>query len=498
MNRISLRFVAVVGVLELIAAGCGGSGSADGTTTSTATTSPPSAESTTSPAPTTSAITATTAPSATCTPAEPGSATTSDWVSFGFDDANSRHNRAETKINSGNVSCLEILWAIDDIGGVTGTPVVVDEVVYFGDWNGWLHAVEADTGDVVWEERVLNEYVISGITSNRPSVFAASALVTDSRLFIPDLDGFLHARDRDTGSAVGSVEVDDQRAAAIFSAPVLVGNMLIVGVSGNDSSLVSLQGSVVAVDADTGDEVWRLSTTDENSDVRTGVWTSAAVDRNLGLVFFGTGNSIGLPVGPLAKALMAIDYKTGEIVWHNVLNPDALSGADVAASPNLFTIDDHDVVGVGGKSGLFMVVDRRTGAEVWSVQLTDGAEFGAGVYSTAALGDGVIYVNSKPTDSTDSITFALDMNDGSTLWERPIPGPAFGSMTLANGVVFHGSVAGTIYALDASDGNVLWSDELPGNFGDGISIADGRLFVGYGFSNAFLAVNGGIVTFTLP
>jgi polyvinyl alcohol dehydrogenase (cytochrome) len=257
---------------------------------------------------------------------------------------------------------------------------------------------------------------------------------------------------------------------------------------------------VVAVDADTGDEVWRLPMTDENSGVRTGVWTSSAIDRDLGLIFFGTGDSMGLPA-PLANSLVAIEYGNGALVWHSVLSPSGQIEADVAASPSLFTIDGRDVAGVGGKNGLFRVVDRETGAEVWSVQLTEGDEsaFASGVYSTAALGDGVIFVNAKPLESAGSITFALDMSDGSTVWERLLPSAAFSSMTLANGVVYQGTIAGTIYALDADDGTVLWSDELPGNFGDGISVANGMLFVGYGFGPAFSAVrDGGIIAYAIP
>ena len=419
-------------------------------------------------------------------------------MSFGFDDANSRHNRAETTIGPGNVACLELLWSIDELGGVTGTPVSIDGVVYFGDWNGSLHAVDAETGAVVWEEQIAVDEVTFGFPVKVP--IAATALVTDSRVFVPDLDGFLHARDRETGSALWVTEVDDQPAAAIFSAPVLVDGLLVVAVGGNDSFDASLRGSVVAVDADTGVVSWQMYTTDEDSGVRTGVWTSAAVDRDLSLVFFGTGDSMGLPA-PLANALVAIDYGSGELVWHHVLSPADQIEADVGASPSLFTIDGRDVVGVGGKNGLFTAVDRRTGTEVWSVQLTEGDEsaFASGVYSTAALGDGVIFVNAKPLDAAGSVTFALDMSDGSTVWERPLPSAAFSSMTLANGVVYQGTVAGTIYALDATDGTVLWSDELPGNFGDGISVANGMLFVGYGFGPAFSAVrDGGIVAYTLP
>lgn len=337
------RYALMVGITTALAlAACAGGEVADeesSPSTNDVPTTTVSVDSTTA-ASLSATTTTTTAATTTCTTTAPPEAV-SDWTSFGFDNANSRHNRAETTLGPTNVACLEVAWIIEGLGGVTGTPVVIDGVVYFGDWKGSLHAVDAKTGAVIWEEQIVVEKVVTGITIDKNSVVAATVLVTESRIFVPDLDGYLHARDRDTGSSSWSTEVDNQPAAAIFSAPVLIDDMLIVAVAGNDSSDASLRGSVVALDAESGDELWRLSTTDEESAVRTGVWTSGAVDRDLGLIFFGTGNSIGLPVGPLAKALVAIDYATGELAWSNVINPDVTSEADVAASPTLFNINSQ-------------------------------------------------------------------------------------------------------------------------------------------------------------
>ena len=130
--------------------------------------------------------------------------------------------------------------------------------------------------------------------------------------------------------------------------------------------------------------------------------------------------------------------------------------------------------------------------------LTSGGDPG-GVMNTAAVSNGVVYVAANPSDSPGSITFALDGSDGSTLWEQPIPNAAFGSLTVANGIVYQGTVSWTIYALDAGDGIVLWSDELPNDFGDVISVAGGMLFVGYGLNYGWLpSPTGGIVAYSLP
>jgi len=465
----------------LLVAACSNGDASGGTTTR-----PPDSTRSIATNTPTSATAKTSEPSATCAPTSSPSPTGSDWATYGFDDANTRHNHSETRIGQDNVECLELLWSIDDLNGVTGTPIVIDGIVYFGDWNGVLHAVDGDTGGVVWE----NQLAQTAIT--------ATALVVHQRIFAADADGLLYARDRETGSALWTVQIDDRPAAGVVASPILVDGTLIVGVAGNNPFDVNYRGSVVALDADTGAELWRVETTIEDSGTGAGVWTAGALDRDRGLVFFGTGNTWGTPVSPLSNAVIAINYATGELVWTHQLNPEDVDDADVGATPNLFTIDGRDVVGVGGKIGEFRVLDRDTGAQVWSTELTNGGNC-CGVYATAAVGDGVIYVNSIPRPGATSITFALDSSDGSILWQRALPSAAYGSLTLANGLLFHGSVAGTIYAFDVSDGTILWSEKLPGNFGDGITVSGGRLFVGYGFSIGLTAVrDGGIVAYALP
>src|SRR5439155_20422534 len=115
-------------------------------------------------------------------------------------------------------------------------------------------------------------------------------------------------------------------------------------------------------------------------------------------------------------------------------------------------------VGVGQKNGFYHVPDRNTGDTVWEVQLTRGSPLG-GVMVTAAVHDGVIYVNSNkwrvfgfvttgmnsPLDT--SSTFALDARDGTVLWVTPLPATMFGAMSFANGIVYHGTISGYAAAL---------------------------------------------------
>ena len=276
----------------------------------------------------------------------------------------------------------------------------------------------------------------------------------------------------------------------------------------------------MGLDADTGQERWRVYTSenDATSGAGVSVWSTAAVDEARKLVFIGTGQSYEQPAGPRSDSLLAIHYDTGEVAWVHQFTPNdvfTIAGggpgpdADVGASPNLFSIGTRDVVGVGQKNGFYHVLDRATGDTIWEVQLTGGGPLG-GVMVTAAVHDGVVYVNSNkwvaygifsgvnsPLDT--SATFALDARDGTILWQRPMPAPMFGAMSSANGVVYQGTIDGTAHALSAADGTELWSDQPGGGIAGGFSIVGGTLYVGHGFwfFSPPASPDGGFVAYSL-
>src|SRR5438128_1285817 len=76
--------------------------------------------------------------------------TAAGWPGYRHDLANTGASPAETIINRGNVAKLTKSWSKSGVVGVSGTPAVADGVAYFGDWQGTMWAVKADTGDEVW------------------------------------------------------------------------------------------------------------------------------------------------------------------------------------------------------------------------------------------------------------------------------------------------------------------------------------------------------------
>ena len=433
------------------------------------------------------------------------------WVSYGSDWNNSRDASFETTISRANVGDLEELWRVDGTVGSTSTPAVFGNTVYFGGWDGRLRAVDLADGSPLWTRQLTTTMI-----DDSPLVYGTS-------VFVGDGAGNLHAVDRLTGVPRWSRDLDPHPNTRIFSSPVAVDDLVIVGVASVELAIIkpdyTFRGSVVALDAATGAERWRVHTTTNDAQAGAGVsvWSTAAIDAQRHLLFIGTGQTYEQPASALGDALLAIDYRTGAIRWvrqftegdvYTIFQP-APQGpdADIGAAPNLFRIGDRDVVGVGDKAGVYAVLDRDTGDTVWARELPTGSHLG-GIMTTAAYHSGSLYLASNTwvnlVDFHDagnrSTTYALDAATGAIRWQRALPSAVFGALTYANGVVFQPTITGTVYALDATDGTILWSEQPGADLGGGVSVAAGRVLVPYGFWFFASPANpaGGLVAYALP
>ncbi|MEM6992814.1 MAG: PQQ-binding-like beta-propeller repeat protein [Myxococcota bacterium] len=434
-----------------------------------------------------------------------------NWNRYGLDNDNSRFNALESQITAANVHCLQSRWSLDDLVGVTSTPAVVDDVVYFGEWDGEVHALEAADGSVVW-------------TANVGAQVNDSPLVEEARVYVGDAEGFVHALDRGTGEIQWSVELDAHTAAGIYSSPVLADGVLVIGVSSVELATAlddyTFRGSIVGLNPDTGEELWRFYTADNtpSSGAGASIWSSAAVDEARGWIYIGSGNAYEEPAGPLSDSVIALEAATGELQWSTQFTADdvftifgpAANGADsdVGAAPNLFTTRDmRDLVGVGDKAGYYRALDRDTGDIVWMNEVGPGSPLG-GIMTSAAVADGVIYVSSNEwaalydfgNTANSAMTVAISADDGVTLWETPNDAPIFGALTVAGGVVYHGTVTGDLVALDTVDGAELWRTEPGHGLGGGFSVVNGMVFAGHGFWFLIEPANpfGGFVAYGLP
>ena len=424
-----------------------------------------------------------------------------EWTFYGHDLSNTRTNTSKTGVNATTVTSLTKDWEIDNLIGVTGTPVVARGTAYFGDWKGAVWAVDADTGTKVW-------------TTQLGGSFVGAPSVTRDAVFV-SVGAMLYRLDRATGAQEWSAKTDDHPQAQINASPVVVDGLVLQGTASFENILrkdaYTFRGSIGAYDAKTGALRWKFYTTPANarSGAGAGVWSTPAVDRKRGLLFVGTGQSLTPPTAPLTDSILAIDYKTGKLKWSRQFTyPDVFSAghpegkdADVGASPNLWTSNGRDLVGAGDKGGTFHALDRDTGKVVWDTALTPGSAFG-GEIGSAAFVDGTLIASSNVGDpNTNAPTevtkvFGLDPATGKIKWTAtPFPGKIFAPVGAVPGVAFVGTDRGTLAALDTKTGTQLWTYAAPDKTACGPSIVDGRVLWGYGFILFGAPGKGGVISF---
>src|SRR5262249_47965821 len=149
---------------------------------------------------------------------------------------------------------LALRWHVDGLSAVTSTPAVVNGFVYFGDWSGVFHARRASDGAEIWNRQL-------------GSALRSSPLVAGDRVYVAESNGPLHALNDRTGDVVWAAPLDSQPFVSIDSSPVLAGDVVVIGVASFEQGIrkadYTFRGSVVALDARTGRERWRVYTTND-------------------------------------------------------------------------------------------------------------------------------------------------------------------------------------------------------------------------------------------
>jgi polyvinyl alcohol dehydrogenase (cytochrome) len=424
------------------------------------------------------------------------------WNDYRNGPANTGENAADTEIDRASVGALTPQWQKDKLVGVTGTPVVSAGVVYVGDETGTQWALELSSGDVLWSTKLG-----SGVIGSPAVVGSALYVGAGSTLYR------LNAK---SGQVVWKVTTNANPYAQINASPVVAGHLVILGTAQFEEVVgkppETFQGSIGAWDTRTGAQRWNFVTTPNNatSGAGEGIWSTPAVDPLLGLLYVGTGQNISQPTGRLADSLLAIRVSNGKLAWWSQFTTPDVFGvgdytgrdADVGASPNLWSCQGREIVGVGQKNGVYHALDARTGKDVWNTKLTPGSTFG-GLLGSAAFLDGRLIVSSNVGDPATNATTnrstvaALDPVNGKRLWSKTFAGNIFGPVTGVQGLAFIGTDAGRYYALSTSSGAQEWTYEPPAQVGGGASIVGADVIWGYGFTLFKGPGEGGIVCFSI-
>ncbi len=426
----------------------------------------------------------------------------SAWTMLAHDPTSHFQNDAEHTISVSNASTLHEAWQFKVVGSVTGTPAVVDGRVYALSTSGGTYAVDATSGDVIWQNNAVKG--------------TSSPTWRDGKLYINDGASVLHRLDAGTGTEEWQAKIDPHPAAGGFSSPVVADGLVIVGSASIEEvsakASATFRGSLVAFDAATGREVWRHYTTDPPYN-GVSIWSTPSVDEDLGLVYGTTGNNYTEAVSPTSDSIFALDLKTGALRWNRQVSQGDLftlpsprgPDSDFGTNPILFdaTIGGakRKFVGAGQKSGTFWALDRETGEIVWSAKVSDGSQLIGGIFNNGAYdGERIIVAGNNGTSNgpgsepsngnshalaaaqtTTSVLMAMDPTDGHVLWERQLPAWDWSPITIANGVGFVAADR-DLQAFDVTTGAKLFSFPTEGTIASGAAIVDGRVYFGSGIA----------------
>ena len=335
-----------------------------------------------------------------------------NWPFYAGDAGGSRYSPLD-QINTANVTQLKPAWEIHtgDVSDGTGgrpksefetTPIVVDGTMFLTTPFNRVLALDPETGAEKWsfDPKIdLHLHYSEGLVNRGVAFWPGPESANDGacrqRIFLATIDARLFALDAATGQACADFgnagQIDLRHGIANItrrgeyeetSAPAVVNDLVIVGSSIADNDRVdSPDGAVRAFDARTGALRWSwhplqaaLAPTGAGN-----VWSTISVDAARGLVFLPTGSASPDYHGfkrpgdnKWANSVVALNAKTGELVWGFQLVHHDLWDYDTAAQPVLGMLDRDGaptpVVIAGNKTGHLFVLNRETGVPVFGVE----------------------------------------------------------------------------------------------------------------------------------
>lgn len=345
------------------------------------------------------------------TAAEPmtAAAGSDDWPLF-------RGDAMSTGVSRGTLpEKLDVLWKFTVAGtAFDSTPSIVDGVVYVGDMDGRLYALNLETGAKLWEQKFEDG-------------FLAAAAVREGRLFLGDIAGKFYCLDAKTGKTLWTFATQ----AEIDSSANFYRDRVIVG---------SQDATLYCLNAAEGKLVWKFAIADQIRCTPTVVENRAFVagcDSKLHVVDLDTAQEV---------AAVEIEAPTG-------VTP-AVRG---------------DLVYFGTEAGAFFAVNWKSATVAWTFQPAKGSQpFRS---SPAVASEAVVF------GGRNKRVHALDPATGKELWEFTARNRIDGSPVIVGQRVLVGAADGRMYGFDLRSGKVVWQHEAGGGFNGSPAVSRGRLVI---------------------
>jgi polyvinyl alcohol dehydrogenase (cytochrome) len=465
------------------------------------------------------------------------------WNGWSHDLANTRMQpAAAARLTAADVPRLRLKWAFGFPFGESNNaqPTIVSGRVFAASDNGYLYSLDAKTGCVYWS------YQQGSIVRNSPTIGAVSGTGgAQWAVFLGDGHAYVHAVDAQTGRQLWRVRVDDHAVARITAGVKYHDGRVYVPVSGSeefsagniDYPCCTSRGAVVALDANTGRQIWKTYNVGEPKPWKQnpngvqlygpsagGIWAAPTIDPVRGAVYVGTGDAVTPPESPLTDAVVAMELKTGKVLWSwRSVEYDLFMGGcggptrseacpspmgpdfDIGNSPILVNLPTgRRALFVGLKNADVVALDPdENGRLLFRVNPVTGKPgvLGRGgrgsiVWGGAASEGRVYYGTGAPGLA------AVQAATGMTAWLFTAPGLRGGSAglgaapTAIPGVVFQGATDGQLFAVSSADGKQLWQFNTAQDFDtvnkvkarggaintSGAVVVDGMVYVSSGYA----------------
>ena len=299
-----------------------------------------------------------------------------NWLTYSGDYAGRRFSALD-QITTANAHSLVPKWAYQTMAGgkFETTPLVVDGVLYGTGQDDRAFALDARTGRPIWQyQRALPADI-------RPCcgrVNRGLAILGD-KVFMGTLDSHLIALDAKTGNVVwDATAFDYTKGYSITLAPLAIKTLVLVGVSGGE---YGIRGFIDAYDANTGERKWRFYTVPgpgepghdswEGNSWKIGgapAWITGSYDPATNTTFWTTGNPSPSNRGEgragdnlYSNSLLAIDPDTGKLKWYFQFTKHDEHDYDATQVPVLIDSDAKHLILQANRNGFFYVLDRATG-----------------------------------------------------------------------------------------------------------------------------------------
>jgi quinohemoprotein ethanol dehydrogenase len=323
------------------------------------------------------------------------------WLTQGR-DANGTFYSPLQDINAGNVAKLGFAWDyhLGTNRGQESTPLVIDGVMYATGNFGRVYALDAASGKELWNY----DPHIDGQWARHACCDAVNRGLAafDGRLYVGALDGWLHAIDARTGQLIWKVDTllgrTERKPYTVTGVPQLAGDLIIIGNGGGD--FAGARGYITAYDRTSGAVRWRFFTVPRNPaagpqdqphldaalktwdpkhpwDAGSGggtVWDGMAYDPALRLVYIGTGNAApyNMHLGGrrggdelYAASIIAIHADDGSMAWYYQTTPGDRWDYDSTQKMILADVEldgkRRQVLMQAAKNGFYYVLDRGSG-----------------------------------------------------------------------------------------------------------------------------------------